>query len=234
MTSSPKRFYTGVDVVEAADGYGVELDGRGIKTDAKKPLTVPTRKLAEGVAAEWEAQVDQIDLTSMPLTRLSRTAADRGAIDRDLMIEDILKFSNSDLICYRATDPDPLVIRQSGQWQPVLDWAAEALDIRFDVTTQLTVLRQPAASVASVRSHVEALSDFQLSGLAPTTALLGSVILAMALYKGRLEAREALSLSLLDELWQLEMWGEDEEANTRREGLSRDLRGLDSFLRALG
>lgn len=234
MSPSPKRFYKNVGIVETAEGFGVELDGRGLKTDSQKVLIVPTRKLAEAVAGEWDAQVDEIDLASMPLTRLSKTAADRGAIDRELMIDDILKFSNSDLLCYRATDPGPLVKRQTAGWQPVLDWAEEVLDIRFEVTGGLAVLEQPAASLANLRSHVVPLSDFELSGLAPTTALLGSVVLAMALFKGHLAAPEVLALSLLDELWQLELWGEDEEAKVRRDGLSRDLQSLTYFLSSLG
>lgn len=234
MTKSPKRFYTQVGVAQLPDGYGVELDGRGIKTDARKALIVPTRKLAAAIAGEWDVQIDEIDLASMPLTRLAKTAVDRGAIDRTLNIDEILKFSNSDLLCYRAADPAPLVKRQTAGWQPILDWAAEALDVRFEITSGLVVLDQPAVSLANLRSHVEPLSDFEISGLAPTTALLGSVVLAMALFKGHLAAAEALALSLLDELWQLEMWGEDEEARDRREGLSRDFLGLEEFLSALG
>lgn len=234
MPPSPKRFYAQVGVVETPDGYCIELDGRDLKTDAKRVLYVPTRKLAEAVAAEWDAQADEIDMASMPLTRLSKTAADRGSIDRDLMIDDILKFSNSDLLCYRATGPDTLVKRQTAGWQPVLDWAEETLGVRLAVSGGLDVLEQPAASLANLESHVEALSDFELVGLARATALLGSVVLAMALFKGHLQVQEAWSLSLLDELWQLEMWGEDEEARARREGLLRDLHGLADFLSSLG
>lgn len=230
MAKLPKRFYKLASVAETSEGYGVELDGRGIKTDNKKALIVPTHKLAAGVAGEWDAQVGEIDLSTMPLTRLAKTAVDRGAIDRGLNIDEILKFSNSDLLCYRAADPNPLVKRQVAGWQPVLDWASDALDVRFEVTAGLVVLEQPAASLESLRSHVEPLSDFEVAGLAPTTALLGSIILAMAVFKGHLTPNDALSLSLLDELWQAEMWGEDDEAVARREGLLRDLESLASFL----
>lgn len=230
---NPKRFYSDVVVAEASDSYSIELDGRVIKTPGNRTLAVVARSLADAIALEWQAQVDEIDLTAMPLTRLAQRAVDSAADERGKMIEDILAFANSDLLCYRATDPDSLVERQTTEWQPLLDWSTSELGARFEVTAALRVVEQPASARSAIRVHVEALSDFELTGLAPAVALLGSVILGLAMFRGHLDADQALSLSLLDELWQAEQWGEDEEAVRRRWLMRRDLGDLENFLGCL-
>lgn len=230
QSKKPKRFYTDVTVVQSADGHSVELDGRVIKTPGRKPLVVAPRSLADAVAEEWQGQTDVIDMAAMPVTRLTQRAIDSAAEERGKRVEDILGFSNSDLLCYRATDPTSLVDSQTAEWQPLLDWAAAELGVVLEVTTALMVVEQPEASRAALRRHVEGLGDFELSGLGPTVALLGSVVLGLALHCGHIDADRALSLSLLDELWQAEKWGEDEEAVSRRRMLARDLGDLQNFL----
>lgn len=229
----PKRFFTAVSVAESAEGYGVDLDGRRLKTPAKQPLVVPTRKLAEAVAAEWDAQEGEIDRAAMPITRLSQTVADNAANDRAKVIADFLHYIHADPLCYRATDPNPLVLRQAERWQPVLDWAEAALGIKLEVTAELVVLEQPERSVARLKALIEPLPDFVLWGLSSATRLLGSVTLGLAFYEQHLDAEEALALALLDELWQVEQWGEDDEAVARRAGLLQELAGIGDFLAAL-
>jgi chaperone required for assembly of F1-ATPase len=229
----PKRFYTAVSVVETGDGYGVDLDSRRIQTPAKQPLVVPTRKLAEAVAAEWDAQEGEIDRAAMPITRLAQTVADNGANDRAKVIADMMHYIHADPLCYRATDPNPLVLRQAERWQPILDWADTALGIKLEVTADLVVLVQPKKSVASLKALVEPLPDFVLFGLSSATGVLGSITLGLAFYEQHLDAAEALALALLDELWQVEQWGEDDEAVARRAGLLQELAGIGDFLSAL-
>lgn len=229
----PKRFYTDVAVVDVAGGHGVELDGRPIKTPERNRLIVPARALADAVTAEWQSQTEVVDLSAMPLTRLAQRAVDSAGHGRDRMISEIMNFSRSDLLCYRATDPDPLVKLQTSEWQPILEWAARELGAHLDITTALMVVEQPPASLAALGEHVDTLSDFELAGLAPATALLGSLVLGLALHRGHIDSQKALSLSLLDELWQAEQWGEDDEAVARRELLATDIGNLQAFLDCL-
>lgn len=225
-----KRFYKTVTIGDVPDGFRVELDGRSIKTPQRNTLVVPMRSLAVAIAAEWEGQSEEIDLDAMPLTRLAQRAVDSAGHGRERLIDEIMNFSNSDLLCYRATDPDPLVKLQSAEWQPALDWAAQELGAHLEVRTALMIVEQPLAALAALRARVETLSDFELAGLAPATALLGSLVLGLALHCGHIDSQKALSLSLLDELWQVEQWGEDAEAAARRALLARDLHDLEHFL----
>jgi chaperone required for assembly of F1-ATPase len=213
----PKRFYTEVSVSEGEGGHAIHLDGRPVKTPAKNRLAVPTARLAELLRDEWACQVEVINPGTMPVTRLVNTAIDGIAADPQAVFEDILRFSSSDMLCYRADAPENLVARQSEQWDPVLDWAADALGARFTLIEGIMPREQPREAVAAfggaLRRHD---TPIALAALHTMTTLTGSAILALAFAEGRLAAEEAWRLAHLDEDWTIEHWGTDAEAEHRR------------------
>lgn len=212
----PKRFYKTASVAERKDGFAIELDGKGIKTPAKKDLVLPTRALADAIAAEWAAQKDRIDPDTMPLTRIANTAIDAVAGHMHEVAADVVAFAGNDLLCYRATAPEALAARQKARWDPVLDWARDVLGATLERTVGVTHVAQPPAALAGIESAVRELDPFRLAALHVMTTLTGSALLALAHARGLLDLAEAWSLAHIDEDWQIEQWGRDEEAAARR------------------
>jgi chaperone required for assembly of F1-ATPase len=225
-----KRFYqkTGVDAAEG--GFRVLLDGRSLKTPAKRTLLLPVEGLARAVAEEWAAQTGEIQPDLMPITRMATTANDRMPALRAAAIDDVATYAGTDLVCYRAAGPDLLVRRQQDAWQPALDWMTRRYDIAFEVTTGLLPVPQPEHTLERVRSAVEAIDDWPLVGLHAATTSLGSVVLALALWHGELAANQAADASIVDALFEIEQWGEEREATRRHETVRRDVRGAARFL----
>ncbi len=209
---SARRFWTGASVVPVEGGFTVHLDARPVRTPLKAPLILPTRELAEAVAAEWQAQEGRVDPETMPFTRTANSAIDKVAARQGEVAAMLAEYGATDLLCYRAEGPADLVARQSAGWDPILDWAAEALGARLHVTTGVMHVGQPPESLASLHRRIDALSHFQLSAFHDLVAISGSLVLAFAVTQGRLTAEEAWTLSRIDEDWQISLWGEDEEA----------------------
>jgi chaperone required for assembly of F1-ATPase len=230
----PKRFYNTVSVAPRDEGFAVELDGKPVRTPARQILAVPTSALAELIAAEWTAQVDVIDPAKMPVTRLVNTAIDGVATDPQAVFEDILRFSTSDLLCYRADSPEALVQRQAELWDPVLDWCANDLGARFMLIEGVMHHDQPreaiAAFSAALRRHSDAMA---LAALHTITTLTGSALLAVAFAEGFLLMEDAWSLAHLDEDWTIEHWGSDEEAEQRRAQRFKDFEAAVNVFLAL-
>jgi chaperone required for assembly of F1-ATPase len=229
-----KRFYRSVEVADADGVYRVLLDGRPLRTPARRALTLPSAALALGLAGEWQAQNQTIRTETMPLTRLASTAHDRMPELRGAAIEEVVGYAGTDLLCYRAAAPLDLVARQQQVWQPLLDWAAGVYGTRLTVTTTVLPVSQPAAAVAGLRAAVEGFGDWALVGLHAATTALGSLILGLALARGRIDAEQALAASLLDELFEIERWGQDAETERRHDALRRDVAAAALFLDRLG
>jgi len=225
-----KRFYTstGIDAVDG--GFRVLLDGRPMKTPAKQILLLPVEGLADAVAEEWAAQAEDIEPDLMPITRLATTAYDRMPDLRQAASQEVADYAGTDLVCYWAARPDALVRRQKDAWQPALDWMAKRYDIAFEVTVSLVPVSQPEATLSRVRHVVEAIDDWPLVGVHGATTSLGSVVLALALWHGELDADQAADASLVDALFEVEQWGEEREASKRHETLKRDISGIARFL----
>jgi chaperone required for assembly of F1-ATPase len=212
----PARFYENVEVSEKDAGFALELDAKPVRTPIKNMLNMPTRALAEAVAEEWRAQTDHIDPDTMPLTRLSNTAIDRVAPRRNQIIDEISEYAGSDFLCYRAAEPHELVARYVEHWDPLLAWAAAEIGANFITVTGIVHQQQPDAALSAFRHAAESHDDFVLTGLHNVMTLTGSAVLALALAQERLEPDEAWSLAHVDEDWQIELWGQDEEARERR------------------
>ncbi len=228
-----KRFYKVCAVETTDDGHAVTLDGRSIRTPGKAVLTLPSKPLADVVAAEWDAQGDEVETDSMPMMQLASTAVDRVAPRRDAVVDDIAAYGRTDLLCYRAEHPAALVERQATVWQPLLDWAALRYDAPLMVTGGVIPVDQPENSLAAVRAAVAESDDYGLSGLYSLTAACGSVVLALAVREEEIEAETAVAASQLDEVWQAEQWGRDPEADSRRERLRTDIHAAARYLALL-
>lgn len=230
-----KRFWTGVDVVAAEGGFAIALDGRAIKTPAKVPLIVPTRALADLVAAEWRAQGDRIDPETMPATRGANAALDKVRVQFDAVVDILVGYGGSDLLCYRAADPAGLVARQAAGWDPLLDWATQRFGVRFVVTRGVMPVAQPAETLACLHRHVARFGPFQLTAFHDLVALPGSLVIALAVTEGFAAPHPLWQASRIDEQWQLEHWGEDTEtlilADRRRQAFLHAVRFFDACAR---
>ncbi|MES0827497.1 ATP12 family chaperone protein [Ruegeria sp. SCP11] len=209
----PKRFWTESAVVETEGGFTVELDGRRVKTPAKAALVLPTRAMADEVAAEWDAQEKVIDPAVMPFTRSANAAIDKVHHQHAEVADMLADYGDSDLLCYRAAHPQELQKRQTEQWDPALDWAAETLSARLLSVAGVLHQPQPTAALTTLRQRVHALSDFQMAAFHDLVSLSGSLILGFAAAHNWRSAEEIWGISRLDELWQIEQWGHDDEAH---------------------
>ncbi|ARS29149.1 ATP12 family chaperone protein [Sphingomonas sp. KC8] len=225
-----KRFYKNVAAVAGPDGFAIELDGRPVKTPARAALLLPTQALADAVVAEWQSQEDTIDPRSMPLTGLANAAIDRVAPDPLKFAQDIAVYGESDVTCYRADEPDDLVVRQAEAWDALLDWARRRYDVHFEIATGIIHRPQPDATVARLAEAVVARDAFTLAGLSPLTTIGGSLVAALAVAEGAVDPAEAFAATHLDELWQAAQWGEDSLALAAREARERDFLAAARFI----
>lgn len=228
-----KRVYRQAGTSRTGDGWGIVLDGRPMRTPARNDLSVPSEALAGAIAAEWEAQQDEIRPTTMPLTRLAATAIDRTAKLRRQVIEEVANYAGTDLVCYRADHPPALAARQHAVWQPLINWATVRYDAALSVTCGIIPTRQSPSVLKALGGAVAALDDFRLTALHSLTASCGSLVIALAVLESRLGAEEAFAASQLDESFQIEAWGEDAEAAVRREALAADIAAAARFLALL-
>lgn len=234
MSGKPRRrFYKAVATVEEKGGIALLLDGKPVRTPAGQPFRIAGRNLAQAIAGEWEAQGDHIRPHSMPLTQLAFTAQDRMQGETQAIRDTLIRFAETDLLCYRAEAPAELARRQTAHWQPLLDWAALALDAPLRVSTGIVPIDQPADSLRALARRLEALDPNRLAALASVTAASGSLILALALVEGQVAAEAAIVAAQLDEAYQREHWGEDEEATTRLVALAEEIRAAARFLASL-
>lgn len=233
-TPLPKRFYKTVAVAPVDGGFAVHLDGRPVRTPGKALLALPTEKAAALVAGEFDAQGEVIDPVTMPVMRLVNTAIDGVASDPQAVLEDILRFASSDLLCYRADGPQGLVDRQNQLWDPVIDWARSALGARFNLAEGIVHVEQPRESIAVLGAHLAQRSEpMRLAAIHVMTSLTGSALLALAVDFGALDGEAAWLAAHVDEDWQIEHWGQDAEAVARRSARKRDMMAAISLLDAL-
>ncbi|MFY0595546.1 MAG: ATPase [Cognatishimia sp.] len=210
--NTKRKFWTETSVEEQGDGFAVLLDGRGVKTPAKTAVIVPTRAIADAIAKEWDAQVEEIDPLTMPVTRWANAALDKVALQHAEVADMLADYGGTDLLCYRADNPQELIARQAELWDPVLDWADEVLDARLNPIHGVMFQAQDKAALERLRQRVHAFSNFELSAFHDLVSLSGSLILGFAAVKKLQPIEDLWALSRVDELWQEEQWGPDEEA----------------------
>jgi chaperone required for assembly of F1-ATPase len=228
-----KRFYKNAAMFTAASAYGVQLDGRPVKTPAKAPLAVPTQALGEAIAAEWKCQGDRIDPRSMPLTGLANAAIDRVAPDPAAFGRNLAAYGETDLLCYRAEGPASLVRRQEEMWDPLLHWARRRFDVEFEVVAGIIHRPQPERTIDQLARAVAARTPFELAALSPLVTISGSLIVALALAEGEIGLETAWAAAILDEAWQAEQWGADPLAAASLDARRAEFEAAEHFLRLL-
>jgi chaperone required for assembly of F1-ATPase len=227
-----KRFYADVGTGEADGGYTVTLDGKPIKTPSGRTVIVPVRSLAEMIAAEWTAQGELIDPLTMPLTRFANSVV-QGVTDNVAAVsDDVAKYFGSDLLFYRAGHPEGLVAREAQHWDPILFWAAETLGAHFMLAEGIMHVQQPDQAIAAARG---ALPDdpWRVGALHVVTTLTGSALLALALFHGVIDPKQTWAAAHVDEDWNAEKWGVDEEVAARKAAKSIDFNAVAAVLKAL-
>lgn len=207
-----KRFWASATAEACDGGFTVQLDGRVVKTPAKSAFVVPTLAMAKAAAAEWDAQTGAIKPETMPVTRAANSAIDKVAVQFDEVVGLLAAYGASDLLCYRAQEPPDLVARQAAGWDPLLDWSAATLGARLVVTSGIIHVAQPTETLARLHALTAAFDPFRLAAFHDLVAISGSLVLALAVTRGRLTPDEAFDLSRIDEIWQAEIWGKDDEA----------------------
>ncbi|MEO7602670.1 MAG: ATP12 family protein [Sphingomicrobium sp.] len=225
-----KRFWKDAAVEKAAGGWRILIDGKGVRTPARAELVVPGETLAKAIAAEWDAVEGEVDPRAMPMTGLANAAIDRVAPDRAVFAAGLARYAEADLACYRADGPPALADRQAGAWDVLLGWARRRYDVDFAVTTGITHVEQPAATVERLSHEVSALDPFRLAALSPMVTAGGSLVAALAVLDGAWDAAKAWDAVSVDDAWQCERWGSDSEAEKALEGRRRDFMAGARFL----
>lgn len=229
-----KRFYKEVSVEAVDENFTVLLDGRSIKTPGKNQILFQTKKAAELFAEEWEKQVDEINPLEMPITRIVNTAIDGVSLDPQAVLEDVVKFAASDLLCYRVTEPEKLVTLQRERWDPILDWVFEAIGAHFELGEGIVHVVQPTQSIAKFSAHISKFNEpMILACLHTCTTLSGSSLIAVALFDKFLDVDSAWKAAHLDEDFNISQWGEDYEAAKRREQRFKEFQAAYEFFKAL-
>lgn len=216
-----KRFWKSAEVIDAPGGHAVTLDGRPVKTPARAPLVVPTRALAQAIADEWQAQGEVIKPLTMPMTRSANAALDKVQTQFDEVAHLITAYAETDLLCYRAQSPVELVARQAEAWDPLLAWSAGRWGVNWQVTSGVMPVAQDDATLAPLRDHVNRFTAFELTGFHDLVAMSGSLVIGLAVTEGYAEPDSLWALSRIDEDWQAEQWGVDDEA-AEQAALKRD------------
>ncbi|MCK1744015.1 ATPase [Bradyrhizobium sp. 139] len=231
-TPRRKRFYKEAGVAEAESGFAIMLDGKPIRTPSSRQVVIPSRALADAVAAEWAAQGETIDPVTMPLTRIANSVVE-GVIDRvDLVSDDLAKYFEADLLFYRAGHPEGLVAREAAHWDPVLFWAAQTLGAHFILSEGIMHVKQPEEAVQAARAALPG-DAWSIAALHVVTTLTGSALLALALAHGVRDADQVWAAAHVDEDWNAETWGVDEEAVVRRAARGRDFEAAGAVLAAV-
>lgn len=227
-----RRFYQAAGVEKRPEGYAVVLDGRPVRTPARRTLAAPSQALAQALADEWEAQREVVDPALMPLTRLANSIID-GVVDAVGPVQaEIAKFLASDLVCYRAQSPDGLVARQVQHWDPLIAWARDAFSARLVLAEGVMFVKQPDDALAAASRGIPS-EPWRLGAIHAVTTLTGSALIALAVAHGQLSAEDAWIAAHVDEDWNLAQWGGDAQALERRAAREAEMRAAASVLALL-
>ncbi len=219
-----KKFYKTVEAGTAPGGYVIRLDRKPIKTPLQKPLILTSEKLAVAIAQEWQAQKENIVPASMPLTQLANTMIDKArGDDRILMMEDIIRYAGSDLVCYFGDRPADLLERQKKNWLPLLSWINDEFGIELSYVTGIQYQNQSDEAVKKFEGLIKNMDDADFTIMQDVTAITGSAVIALAFLKMHLDVEAAYEAACVDEIYQLEKWGEDKPARDRLNKIRADL-----------
>ena len=228
-----RRFWKEAQAAARDGGWGVELDGKPLRTPARELLIVPTKSLAEAISAEWNSVEEKIDPGALPLTGLANAAVDRVAPDKEAFAQGLARYAEADLACYRAEGPSALVDRQAEHWDVLLGWGRRRFDVDFRTTSGIVHVDQPAATIDRLSHAVTALDPFRLAGLSPLVTISGSLLAALGVLEGAFTLEQAWEAVTVEDRWQLEQWGFDAEAEAALDNRRRDFMAAARFLELL-
>tara|TARA_B100001094_G_C18052671_1_gene730879 strand:- start:319 stop:1038 length:720 start_codon:yes stop_codon:yes gene_type:complete len=228
-----RRFYKEVNIVQRDNTFSIELDGQTVKTPSGQPQVMISEALAKAIAYEWSSQEKIVVPETMPMSGYANTAIDRIGKNRQSILKEMLSFAETDLLCYRIDEPKDLASRQKKHWQPLLDWAADTMGVELEVTVGILPVKQPVEAIEALAHRLQKLGDMELAGIASLTTICGSVILALALAVGKIDAKHAFNCSQLDQIYQNERWGVDEETGIHQLRLEKDIASAALFLSLL-
>ena len=228
-----RRTWKNTSVKKVGSSFEIALDHRFITTPKKNKLCLPTRKLAIKIAEEWEQQVDSIDSSQMPFTRLVNSAIDKVKQNYDSVVLDLLNYGDTDLLCYRSESPKDLISRQNTCWDPILLWAKNELSIDLKTTYGVTYNAQESVQISRISKEISSYDCFTLTGFYDLVTISGSMLVALSLCNGQITPDHAVDISFLDEDWQREKWGQDEESTFNRANKSKDFKTAYEFLTLL-
>ena len=228
-----KRFWKDASVTPDGDGWAISLDGKPVRTPARKPLVVPTESLAEAIADEWNSAGERVDPRAMALTGLANAAIDRVAEDPESFAAGLATYGESDLLCYRAAAPRALAERQEKGWDPLLAWARRRFDVDFRTSCGIVHVQQPEATTRRLAHAAASLDPFRLAALSPLVTIGGSLLAALAVLEGAVSAEAAWDAVSIDDQWQLEQWGADADEEERQANRRRDFLAAARFLELL-
>lgn len=231
-TPRRKRFYAKAGAAEAKDGFAVTLDDKPIRTPSGRQVLVPSGEIADAIVAEWEAQREFIEPLTMPLTRFANSVVDAVVERVEAVTDDVAKYLQSDLLFYRAGHPEGLVAREAALWDPVVFWAADTLGAHFILAEGIVHVRQPEAAIAAARAALPK-DPWSIAALHVITTLTGSALLALALLHGVMDPDQVWAAAHVDEDWNSEKWGVDDEVAARRAARLVDFSAAARILRAL-
>ena len=229
-----KRFWKEASIHKEDGQWAVVLDGRPVRTPARRAVAVPIRAMAEGIADEWNAQGEIVKPMTMPLMRAASTCLDRVIPEADAVRANLASFGGSDLLCYRATHPPALVARQAAGWNPVLDWAAERFGARLVVVSGVMHAPQPTDALTRLAEDVERHDPWALTGLSELVTISGSLVLGLAVSRAEVAPARAWEVSRIDEDWNVEQWGDDEDAAVLAARRERDFMDAAHLLKLIG
>ena len=229
----PKRFWSGTSTIETKNGFEIHLDSRPVKTPKGHLLVLPTHHLAQLIEGEWAGVVEYVEFTDMPLTRLGFASVDRIGEVQDTLVAEVLRYAETDLLCYPSEYPAALQVREDAIWLPVLAWTERGLGLHFHQNRTLIHKPQPMETLERLRTIVLVANTFEQAGIMLAIPLLGSVVLSLALWKGHLTGMAAFTASRIGEDFQAETWGQDAEATKRTEGMRRDAVSLETWFKSL-
>jgi chaperone required for assembly of F1-ATPase len=226
-----KRFYKDSGVTQVPEGFGVALDGRPIKTPARTILAVPRRALAEAIAEEWRAQDTEVKPHTMPMMQLAATVIDHLPANRPVVEATVLRFAETDTVCYRAEagQPTELIRLQKALWDPLLGWLADRYRVVLRITDRILPVTQHPEALDRLAGVVAAMDDWRLGAFQSAAASSGSFVIGLALVEGRIDAEEAFAAAELDSGFEIDRWGEDAAATARRAVVAADLKAARRF-----
>lgn len=223
-----KKFYHMVSTERDGDAFTVALDGRRIKTPGKREVVMPSGQLAQAVAQEWEAQGDDIDPETMPLTQLVNTSLDRVAPRMEEVVQELVAFGDTDLLCYRDGDDPDIFARQGALWDPAIEAFSAKYGINIQTTSGVMPVKQDPALRKRLIEIVREFDSYSLTAFHACVSGLGSIILALAVFGGDMTLKAAWKLSILEQTLQEERWGTDSEVEEKRQRVYAEVKtGLD-------